>query len=1143
MSYIGEVLKSARNAEMVNLNSKLNSLSKTISAFKLEVINMLGTIYIDFDILGIEEGNRLSIQKKQLLEDIVDVDGRINTQIEKDVKKSGEELKKLTIALKELKFEMDIINGLLNINDMLNRGHDMLKELDWHSMVDFAQHINQIESLLESKNADTSNYKQLDIYIHLKDELCLLKQKFLISTLDEYKSNIIWWEVFQDEMTSEPKKIVIKIHQQEQRKHYVQCLHLMDSLSQEISVFSNSLLNDVLKPITRGKATVSIVNLLNHVNIQVEFKSEPGNASGQGRSVQESSDIIENMIMLFNALYSYLHFHLDPDASHVSANIIGIHLISSGAVRSHAGFLGLDHQSSPFCDYRKENMSCMVINKKCTMYLDQARTIMKKSLQVMKQVEPRDVSELMNATLNRKIAEAMQDEGQVNNSICANLFQFPKCFVSESTLELLDLTQALLADLCTEQDTVCNKLCHTMLNIFIMYCDVMPLYHQKLLDSTPEASALLHNNCMYIAHHLCTLSDTYREQLSKSSRSESPSVKYDLIFVDLVVMLRNLSKETLNRQLDVQRALLKQYVKQSGLDSISTQLSLDPNVEKQLRAALSQLSFLRTAWENILPRHIYCRSMGSLVTSLIKEVIACLVNTSDITSHVSQALLLLFDMIQNHVTMLMPVSIPCLYSNISHVGSYVIKEVIACLVSTSDITSHVLQALLLFGMIQNHVNMLMPVRGWTTYEVPSSGTHHIGDRNNVNPFLDEDKTTVPPDTSTKLPDTYKNKPIRFLSKHKDQMQELEQLLNEFAMFISSTQADDATPTPTSQTTLGEQPNEVLKKYMVNRMRKNLNGVVETSGKAEKNKVRRSCKKRKRIALAGNGNVENSSVDDNTFQQDKTSEKSTADNNFGQAVMNLNSEKSGADNKYLRGKVTLLHNNCMYIAHHLCTLSDTYREQLSKSSRSESPSVKYDLIFVDLVVMLRNLSKETLNRQLDVQRALLKQYVKQSGLDSISTQLSLDPNVEKQLRAALSQLSFLRTAWENILPRHIYCRSMGSLVTSLIKEVIACLVNTSDITSHVSQALLLLFDMIQNHVTMLMPEEVQKTKLAKFVKNWNKFLELIKIFNSTSPRDIEDSWNCGRGPLAQEFSPGEVKNLIRALIQASARREALLEKIN
>ncbi|KAI5729543.1 hypothetical protein M8J76_003677 [Diaphorina citri] len=196
----------------------------------------------------------------------------------------------------------------------------------------------------------------------------------------------------------------------------------------------------------------------------------------------------------------------------------------------------------------------------------------------------------------------------------------------------------------------------------------------------------------------------------------------------------------------------------------------------------------------------------------------------------------------------------------------------------------------------------------------------------VNPFLDEDKATVPPDTSTKLPDTYKNKPIRFLSKHKDQMQELEQLLNEFAMFISSTQADDATPTPTSQTTLGEQPNEVLKKYMVNRMRKNLNGVVETSGEAKKNKVRRSCKKRKRNALAGDGNVENSSVDDNTFQQDKTSEKSTADNNFGQAVMNLNSEKSGADNKYL--KETMLNENSEQMA---VDVNNSQQEMMDRNS--------------------------------------------------------------------------------------------------------------------------------------------------------------------------------------------------------------------
>ncbi|KAL1456574.1 hypothetical protein WDU94_001295 [Cyamophila willieti] len=595
---------------------------------------------------------------------------------------------------------MDIITGLLNITDMLNQGHGMLKELDWHSIVDLAQHINEIESLLDSKSVDKSNYKQLDIYIHLKDELCLLQDNLLNSTLDEFKSNILWWEVFQDETTHETKKIVIKVNQQEQRKNYVQCLYLMDALGQEISVFSNYLLTQVLKPISLGMATVNIVKILNHVNIQIEFKSGPG-ATTQARSVQESSTIIENLLMIFNALYSYLHFHLDPDFNNDTfdethniasfytkmGSIIAepfvtdltqsclndaipttpcktgvldhfLQLVQSFEMTlKDTGFLSLE-QSSPFGDFKKENMNTMMINKKCTMYLAQARDIMKKPLQVMKQVEPRDVSQLMNATLDHKIVEAIKVEPQdPNNSLCVNLFQFPKCFVSESTMELLDLTQALLADLCTQQDTVCNKLCHTLLNIFIMYCDVVPLYHQKLLDKTPEVSALLHNNCMYVAHHLCTLSDTYRDQVAKSQAQQADRpirVKYDLMFVDLVVMLRNLSKETLNKQLDVQRNLLRQYVKQSGLNSISTQLQLSPSVEKELRSALSQLRFLRTAWENILPRHVYARSMGSLVTCLIKEVITCLVNTPDISSHVCQALLLLFDMIQDQVTALMP---------------------------------------------------------------------------------------------------------------------------------------------------------------------------------------------------------------------------------------------------------------------------------------------------------------------------------------------------------------------------------------------------------------------------------------------------------------------------------------------------------
>lgn len=43
-------------------------------------------------------------------------------------------------------------------------------------------------------------------------------------------------------------------------------------------------------------------------------------------------------------------------------------------------------------------------------------------------------------------------------------------------------------------------------------------------------------------------------------------------------------------------------------------------------------------------------------------------------------------------------------------------------------------------------------------------------------------------------------------------------------------------------------------------------------------------------------------------------------------------------------------------------------------------------------------------------------------------------------------------------------------------------------------------------------------------------------------DIESRWADGKGPLAVEFKPQELKNIIRALFQNTNRRAALLNKI-
>lgn len=62
-----------------------------------------------------------------------------------------------------------------------------------------------------------------------------------------------------------------------------------------------------------------------------------------------------------------------------------------------------------------------------------------------------------------------------------------------------------------------------------------------------------------------------------------------------------------------------------------------------------------------------------------------------------------------------------------------------------------------------------------------------------------------------------------------------------------------------------------------------------------------------------------------------------------------------------------------------------------------------------------------------------------------------------------------------------------------------------------------------------------------MKQWSKFNELLIVLNG-SLKDIDDRWADGKGPLAQEFSPEQIKHLIRALFQHSDRRTALLSRI-
>lgn len=67
------------------------------------------------------------------------------------------------------------------------------------------------------------------------------------------------------------------------------------------------------------------------------------------------------------------------------------------------------------------------------------------------------------------------------------------------------------------------------------------------------------------------------------------------------------------------------------------------------------------------------------------------------------------------------------------------------------------------------------------------------------------------------------------------------------------------------------------------------------------------------------------------------------------------------------------------------------------------------------------------------------------------------------------------------------------------------------------------------------------EIHQYVKYWSKFQELVVVLGE-SMHVLVDRWSAGKGPLANDFTAEEVKQLIRALFQNTDRRAAILAQI-
>jgi centromere/kinetochore protein ZW10 len=649
MSFLETILTALGQKEITDLNDKISDITQKITSLKFEVIHMMEESYVKFNILH-QETVHLESKVKALSNDMNEILRRVETQTKRDLQNSTGELERLSTSLQEVTLTMQLVQRLVEIDTVMKAARQA-KEKGCY--FEAAKQLKNISFLLE-QCSDT----ELEIFNALTAEKALLEEHFLYDMMEIWKSCLKWEEA---EQRKDMKKVILKVDKENimQMEQVIQGLNYFEHLDFYLKKFGNKVLKYLVMPLITQKSTVEIYKESNLAIIEVEFNA----ASPKPHYVV----VFANVMDVFNFLYSHLNVVIEENVTLL--NKLG-EMISeefceyliknclADTIPSHSndleaydviakatedfqahlveiGFLATSDQS--ILEYAR-NVDILFANKTCQILLGRAREIMKKNLHDMMEVGPISPSGHLG---NEEPVENTSSFGTLKPEIelSENTFQFPKCQISKATHELLMLVCEVLEEAVQSTDFCSIRLFCTARNIFELYGAVVPTHHQKLLETIPQQVALFHNNCMYLAHRLVTLSHEYRSRFPTVLQSHAST------FIDQVTVLRELGTSVFLKFMQGQRKQILDILRDSGLATLGEDPNITPGIEKAVRQCLRQLELLQTVWKDVLPATVYCKVLGCLLNVLVEELITRVTTVEDIPATTAVHLVTVFGVV------------------------------------------------------------------------------------------------------------------------------------------------------------------------------------------------------------------------------------------------------------------------------------------------------------------------------------------------------------------------------------------------------------------------------------------------------------------------------------------------------------------
>ncbi|XP_077999477.1 centromere/kinetochore protein zw10 homolog [Glandiceps talaboti] len=648
-SLVAEVLATSGGLEKEDLPTRMSKIANKVDSIKYELSSYLNTKYSDFG-LSFTSTTELYSKVDSTSKEISSLTSKIQNDVSSQLSSSTSDFHDLSKQLQRTNAIMKTLEIICKVDESLENFTEALRVREYMKACELLTELQEnLKHLLKGK------LTEMKIIKSLKAEL-RVNQETLIYSLGEAWSKRVVWNVPAVKDSDKLHCILatqLKISLSNKVETTVRALHASKVLNNKMQSFGKAIMEHLFKhmillsgvepkvdstyqfvTISLQKTSTGSQHIAPHQlyqHILTVLKTLHKYVFGISIEDKQTGETITLMKIFGDFIWKDLSLciinhclvHSIPTSSSQLENYMDI-IKATEDFESTLVELGfLSEGVSSLLTYARD-VNVHFANKKCQDLMVKARKLMTSELHQTVHVgdsSPAAKLAKLDVQDTRDQHTAIADK----EILSEGSFRLPVCQISESVESLMNLAYMTLQEAVTSTTPCAIQLFYTVRNMFELFCEVVPTYHKNSLQQLPQLSALHHNNCMYISHHLLTLGHQYKSQLP------SPLCEGAATMIDLVPVYRKLATDCFLSQMRAQRSQMMESL--AGAVGFA-QLEEEENrkrAERAVKQVLHQLNHLSTVWKDVLPSSTYIKSMSTLINTALQEIINKITVLEDIS--------------------------------------------------------------------------------------------------------------------------------------------------------------------------------------------------------------------------------------------------------------------------------------------------------------------------------------------------------------------------------------------------------------------------------------------------------------------------------------------------------------------------------